>query len=171
MNVSDDDALKYIKIFTQLSFDEISQLIEEHNLAPHKRVVQGMLARCVTTMVHGEEEYNKAVTASQILFGQGTNEQVRSLSEDTFLSVFEGVPQYEIPRSLLPQPVTELIAVHTSIVPSKGEARKLIQGGGLSINKEKVLSAETPVDASQLIGDKYLLVQKGKKNYFIIKVI
>lgn len=171
MNVSDDDALKYIKIFTQLSFDEISQLIEEHNLAPHKRVVQGMLARCVTTMVHGEEEYNKAVAASQILFGQGTNEQVRSLSEDTFLSVFEGVPQYEIPRSLLPQPVTELIAVHTSIVPSKGEARKLIQGGGLSINKEKVLSAETPVDASQLIGDKYLLVQKGKKNYFIIKVI
>lgn len=171
MNVSDEDAQKYIKIFTSLSQEEIEQLIADHSEAPHKRILQSELAKQVTTMVHGENEYNKAVTASQILFGQGTKEQLMELDEQTFLSVFDGVPQFEVALSVLPQSVTDLLAVNTAIFPSKGECRKLIQGGGLSIDKEKVLLADAPVTEAQLIQGKYLLVQKGKKNYYIIKAI
>lgn len=171
MNVSDEDAEKYIKIFTEFTRQEVEDLVAQHAEAPHKRLLQSALAKVVTTMVHGEEEYEKAVSASQILFGQGTTQQLKALDEDTFLSVFTGVPQFEVPASLLPQPLTELLAVHSTIMPSKGECRKLTQGGGLSLNKEKVTSAEMPVDASMLLQGKYLLVQKGKKNYFIIKVV
>lgn len=171
MNVSDEDARKYIKIFTSLSQETIESLDAAHALEPHKRILQAELAKQVTIMVHGENEYNKAVTASQILFGQGTREQLMDLDEQTFLSVFAGVPQFEVALNVFPQSVTELLAVNTSIFPSKGECRKLIQGGGLSIDKEKVLQADAPVSASQLIQGKYLLVQKGKKNYYIIKAL
>ena len=169
MNVSDDDAEKYIKIFTLLSRDTIEKHIAEHRNEPHKRLLQSVLAGCVTVMVHGEEEYNKAVAASRVLFGNGTREQLMSMDEETFLSVFEGVPQFDISLSDLPLDAVELLAVNTSVMPSKGECRKLIQGGGLSLNKEKVPAGGLAVDERFLIRGKYLLVQKGKKNYFIIK--
>ena len=169
MNVSDEDAGKYIKIFTLLPRETIEKHMEAHRLEPHKRLLQSVLAEYVTKMVHGEEEYNKSVTASRILFGGGTMEQLMVMDEGTFLSVFDGVPQFELPASELPLTVVDLLAVRTSVMPSKGECRKLIQGGGLSLNKEKVVSAEMMVDRSMLLQGKYLLVQKGKKNYFIIK--
>ncbi|HNR27364.1 MAG TPA: tyrosine--tRNA ligase [Bacteroidales bacterium] len=169
MNVSDEDAGKYIKIFTLLPRETIEKHMEAHRLEPHKRLLQSVLAEYVTKMVHGEEEYNKSVTASRILFGGGTREQLMVMDEGTFLSVFDGVPQFELPASELPLTVVDLLAVRTSVMPSKGECRKLIQGGGLSLNKEKVVSAEMMVDRSMLLQGKYLLVQKGKKNYFIIK--
>ena len=169
MNVSDEDAGKYIKIFTLLPRETIEKHMEAHRLEPHKRLLQSVLAEYVTKMVHGEEEYNKSVTASRILFGGSTREQLMVMDEGTFLSVFDGVPQFELPASELPLTVVDLLAVRTSVMPSKGECRKLIQGGGLSLNKEKVVSAEMMVDRSMLLQGKYLLVQKGKKNYFIIK--
>jgi len=169
MNVSDEDAGKYIKIFTLLPRETIEKHMEAHRLEPHKRLLQSVLAEYVTKMVHGEEEYNKSFTASRILFGGGTREQLMVMDEGTFLSVFDGVPQFELPASELPLTVVDLLAVRTSVMPSKGECRKLIQGGGLSLNKEKVVSAEMMVDRSMLLQGKYLLVQKGKKNYFIIK--
>jgi len=170
MNVGDEDAEKYIKIFTLLGRETIEKHIEAHREEPHKRLLQSVLAEYVTKMVHGEEEYNKSVIASRILFGGGTKEQLIVMDEGTFLSVFDGVPQFELSESELPMTVTDLLAVRTSVLTSKGECRKLIQGGGLSLNKEKVDSADMVVNRSMLIQGKYLLVQKGKKNYFIIKV-
>lgn len=170
MNVSDEDAEKYIKIFTLLSKETIEKHIGEHRKEPHKRLLQNILAEHVTIMVHGENEYNRAVTASRVLFGDGTKEQLMDMDEKTFLSVFEGVPQFDVKRSLFPVPLIDLLAVHTSVMPSKGECRKLIQGGGLSLNKEKVIASDMDIDQSFLIRNKYLLVQKGKKNYFIIKI-
>ncbi|MCL2727987.1 MAG: tyrosine--tRNA ligase [Bacteroidales bacterium] len=171
LNVSDQDAEKYIKIFTFLSREEIAEAIVQHNTAPHERHLQKLLSKEVTCMVHGKEEYEKAVEASKILFGQGTSDTLRSLDEATFLSVFEGVPQFELGVSDLPSDVIELLAVKTSVFPSKGECRKMIQGGGLSLNKEKVALTDLQIDVSMLLQQKYLLVQKGKKSYYIIRII
>ena len=170
LNTSDEDAERYIKIFTLLPKEEIEKLVTEHQEAPHMRILQKTLAKEVTCMVHSEADYDAAVEASQILFGKGTEEQLRKLDEDTFLSVFEGVPQFPVDRKLLDEGVgvIDLLAEHTQVFPSKGELRRTIKGGGLSINKSKVLADDATVDAASLIGDKYLLVQKGKKNYFLI---
>ncbi len=172
LNVSDEDAERYIRIFTVLDRETIESLIASHRQAPHLRELQKTLAREVTCMVHSEEEYRKAVEASSILFGGATAEALRGIDERTFLQVFDGVPQFEVPRSVIENGVgvLSLCTEHASVFPSKGEARKLIQGGGVSLNKEKVASAEAEVSASDLLSDKYLLVQKGKKNYFLIVV-
>ncbi|GET20328.1 tyrosine--tRNA ligase [Prolixibacter denitrificans] len=170
LNTSDEDAERYIKIFTLLPKEEIEKLVAEHQEAPHTRILQKTLAKEVTCMVHSEADYDAAVEASQILFGKGTEEQLRKLDEDTFLSVFEGVPQFPVDRKLFDEGVgvIDLLAEHTQVFPSKGELRRTIKGGGLSINKSKVAADDATVDAASLIGEKYLLVQKGKKNYFLI---
>jgi len=171
LNVSDEDAEKYLKIFTFIGKEEYEQLVAEHREAPHTRILQKRLAQEVTIMVHSEEDYNAAVEASQILFGNATADALVKLDEDTFLSVFEGVPQFEIEKSILDAGanVIELLATTTSVFPSKGEARKMIQGGGVSINKNKVDAVDATIGSDLLLNGKFLLVQKGKKNYFIIK--
>jgi len=170
LNTSDVDAEKYIKIFTILSKETVNQLIEEHKLAPHLRQLQKVLAKEVTCMVHSEADYNLAVEASEILFGKGTEETLRKLDEATFLSVFEGVPQFEIAKSELEAGINiiDLLAEKTTVFPSKGEARRTIAGGGVAVNKVKVEGPDEIVVSSKLIGGKYLLVQKGKKNYFLL---
>jgi len=171
LNTSDEDAERYIRIFTMLDRDTVESLIAAHREAPHLRKLQKTLAREVTIMVHNEEEYNKAVEASEILFGNATTDTLRKIDEETFLQVFEGIPQFEIPVSLLREGgvgVISLCTEHAAIFPSKGEARKLIQGGGVSLNKKKIASIDVAVTESDLISDKYLLIQKGKKNYFLI---
>ncbi|HDJ34419.1 MAG TPA: tyrosine--tRNA ligase [Bacteroidetes bacterium] len=172
LNVSDADAEKYIKIFTGLGRERIEQLTEEHRRQPHKRILQKELACQVTTMVHSAEETRKVVEASAILFGQGTTESLRRMDEKTFLNVFEGVPVDEIGLPLLEKGVNvvELLGEHTGVFPSKGECRRMIKGGGLSLNREKVGSPELTVTAAHLLNGKYLLVQKGKKNYHLLKV-
>ena len=171
MNVSDEDAKKYIKIFTMLTREEIEQAIEQHEKEPHLRILQKMLAKEVTTMVHGEQEYRKAVEASGILFGNATSDALKKLDERTFLSVFEGVPQFELPKERLGTDILNLLAVDSKVFPSKGECRKMIQANGLSINKEKYTDINGALSADYLINGKYILVQKGKKNYFILKFI
>lgn len=171
LNVSDEDAEKYIKIFTMLSRETIESSISEHKEAPHMRTLQKLLAKEVTIMVHGESEYDKAVNASQILFGQSTSDALKQIDEATFLSVFEGVPQFEIKSADLPENIIELLAVKTAIFPSKGECRKMIQASGLSINKDKWENVDSTVSAENLLNGRYILVQKGKKNYFIIKIV
>ncbi len=173
LNVSDEDAEKYIKIFTILDKETIDDLVKRHREAPHERLLQKRLAEEVTTMVHSKEEYESAVEASQILFGKGTTESLRKMNENTFLAVFEGVPMFDIKNEVLAQGVTisDLLAVHTAVFPSKGEMRRLAQGGGLSLNREKVEDAEASVNSSALLNGKYILVQKGKKNYYLIRVI
>jgi tyrosyl-tRNA synthetase len=170
LNTSDEDAEKYIKIFTLLNKEEISTLSEKHREAPHLRELQKRLAEEVTVMVHSREEYDAAVSASVILFGQGTADQLKKLNEKTFLSVFEGVPQFEISLEELKSGinVVDLLADKSAVFPSKGEVRRTIQSNGLSLNKEKVASAELSVTDSFLIGGKYLLAQKGKKSYFLL---
>lgn len=172
LNVSDEDAARYIKIFTVLGKDEIESIVTEHNKAPHERFLQRRLAEEVTVMVHSREEYEGALEASQILFGKGTTESLRKMNENTFLSVFEGVPVFDIDAEVLTAgvPVADLCAEHSKIFSSKGELRRLVQGGGLSINKEKVDNADMKIDSSYLLNNKYLLVQKGKKNYSLIRV-
>jgi len=171
INTTDEDAEKYIKIFTMLSRQEIESLIQNHKQEPHLRILQQALAKEVTIMVHGEDEYNAAVEASQVLFGKGTKETLEKLDEQTFLSVFEGVPQFNILQADLLQgiPLLELLAVKTNIFPSKSEARKMLAAGGISINKEKI-SAEIIISEANLLNQKYILIQKGKKNYYIIIV-
>ncbi len=170
MNVTDEDAAKYIKIFTMLSKEEIDQLVKEHQEAPHMRLLQKKLAYELTVMVHSEEDFEAAVDASNILFGKGTTENLRRIKESDFLSIFEGVPAYTLSRQELDNGIScsELLATKTSVFASKGELRRLIKGGGLSINKEKVTDSEAIFSANHLLNDKYLLVQKGKKNYFLI---
>ena len=170
MNVSDDDAKRYIKIFTSLTREEIEALIAEHEQAPHLRVLQKRLAKEVTCMVHSEEDYNKAVEASNILFGNATADALRALDEETFLQVFEGVERYEIALDELKAGIgpLDLLAEKTHIFPSKGEARKMIQANGFSMNKEKLTDPATPLTDAQLLNNKYLLFQKGKKNYYLI---
>jgi len=172
LNTSDEDAEKYIKIFTLLQKGEIAELINQHSEAPHLRLLQKRLAEEVTVMVHSREDYEMAVEASQILFGQGTAELLRKLDKETFLAVFEGVPQFRISGTELTEgiKVVDLLAEKTMVFPSKGELRRTIQGNGLSINKEKVADPELVVNANFLIDGKYILIQKGKKNYFLLVV-
>ena len=171
MNVGDDDAKRYIKIFTSLSREEIEALIAEHEQAPHLRVLQKRLAKEVTMMVHSEQDYLSALEASNILFGNATAETLAKLDEETFLQVFEGVERYEISKDELAAGIgpLDLLAEKTQIFPSKGEARKMIQSNGLSLNKEKLTDPQTPITTGQLLNSKYLLFQKGKKNYYLVE--
>jgi len=171
LNTADDDAKSYIRIFTFLTKEVIEKLIKEHDEAPHQRLLQRTLAREITTMVHSEEELKAAEEASRILFGKATEESLASIREDVFLSVFEGVPQYDITSSQLGSNILDLLAVHTSVFASKGELKRMIQGGGLMINKKKINDPEAVITTNDLLNSKYLLVQKGKKNYYLIKLI
>jgi tyrosyl-tRNA synthetase len=171
LNVSDQDAEKYIKIFTFLSKKEINDLIEEHKKAPHVRLLQKTLAREITVMVHSKEEYEKAVEASQILFGKGTAESLVKLDEKTFLDVFKGVPQAEITKEeLLYTGLLEFLSAKAGAFKSNGEARRMLKDNGVSINKQKI-KEDYKLSENDLINGKYILVQKGKKNYFVVKVI
>lgn len=172
LNVSDADAAKYIKIFTDLSQEEVAQLTAEQEAAPHLRPLQKRLAKEVTIMVHSEEDYNAAVEASNILFGNSTSEALKQLDEQTLLDVFNGVPQFEVSRDELSAGVKmiDLCTEKAAIFSSKGEMRKLIQSGGISLNKEKLSEADAVIDCSSLLDDKYLLVQRGKKNYYLLIV-
>ena len=174
LNVSDEDASKYIRIFTVLDQATIEGFEKEHAAAPHLRLLQKEIAKEVTAMVHSKEEYEMALKASEILFGKSSTEDLASLDERTFLSVFEGVPQVQLSQAVYSnlENVLDLVSEKTDfkLFPSKGEARKMILGGGVSINKEKVEDPQGPVTYSLLQG-KYLLVQKGKKNYVIVEVV
>jgi tyrosyl-tRNA synthetase len=172
LNVSDEDAAKYIKIFTLLDRSEIEILAENHNKAPHERILQKRLAEEMTVMVHSRGEYDSVVEASQILFGKGTTESLRRMNESTFLSVFEGVPVFDIKKEALQAgiSVTDLCSEHSQVFASKGELRRLVQGGGLSINKVRIDNSELIIGADYLLNNKYLLVQKGKKNYYLLRV-
>ncbi|MFO7813264.1 MAG: tyrosine--tRNA ligase [Pelovirga sp.] len=173
LNVSDADAERYIKIFTMLGQDEIAVLVNEQAASPHLRPLQKRLAQEVTCMVHGVEEYDRALEASQVLFGNATTQSLARLDKETFLSVFEGVPTFPVERALLDAGVSivELLATHTAAFPSKGDLRRTIQGNGLSLNKSKVEDQGYLVTAADLVGDSYVLVQKGKKNYIIIEAV
>jgi tyrosyl-tRNA synthetase len=170
LNVSDEDAERYIKIFTLLEEEEINALIAEHKQAPHLRLLQKKLAEEVTVMVHSREDYEAAVDASNILFGNATSDSLKRLDEDTLLSVFEGVPSFEISRDELAAGIkaVDLFAEKTQVFSSKGEMRKMVQGGGVQLNKEKLAVFDQEINTSNLIDDKYLIVQKGKKNYFLL---
>ena len=170
LNVSDDDAKRYIKIFTLLDRETIEALIAEHDAAPHLRALQKRLAEEVTTMIHSKEELEKAQAATNILFGNATSEALRSLDEATLLQVFEGVPQFTITRADMEKPFVDIVAEAAKVFPSKGECRKMVQGGGVQLNKEKVADAMRAVTDADLIAGKYLLVQRGKKNYYLITV-
>ena len=170
LNVSDEDAEKYIKIFTMLERETIEKAIEEHRADPGRRTLQKLLAEEVTRMVHGQEELDKAIRASRILFGKASAEDLRSLDEKTFLAVFDGVPTFNVPKDKLPVGILDFLAVETQVFPSKGEARKMIQGNGFSLNKEKMTDINRQVGEGDIIDGKYILVQKGKKDYFIINV-
>ncbi|MCQ2180442.1 MAG: tyrosine--tRNA ligase [Bacteroidales bacterium] len=170
LNVSDEDAEKYIKIFTMLDREVIESAIAEHREDPGQRRLQKLLAKEITVMVHGESEYENALKASQMLFGKATADDLRSLDEKTFLAVFDGVPTFEIGKSKLPMNILDALAVETSVFPSKGEARKMIQGNGFSINKEKRTDPNGSLSEADIIDGKYILAQKGKKDYYIIIV-
>ena len=171
LNTSDEDAEKYIKIFTLYSHEEIEEMVTRHKAAPHMRELQKALAKDLTIRVHSEADYQASLEASAILFGAGTTETLHNLSEDMFLAVFEGVPQSEIPKAKLAAgiPVIEFLADETGIFPSRGEARRTIKENALSINKEKVRE-DYIVGAGDLLNGKYILVQKGKKNYFLVNI-
>lgn len=170
LNVSDADAEKYIKIFTSIDKSEIENLVAEHATAPHLRILQKRLAKEVTIMVHSEDDYNAAIEASNILFGNSTSEALKKLDEDTLLAVFDGVPQFKIDRSLLTEGVKaiDLLTDIAAVFPSKGEMRKLVQSGGVSLNKEKLENQDQLITVSELLNNKYLLAQKGKKNYYLL---
>ena len=170
LNASDADAGKYIRIFTLLSKEEIEKLEAEHATAPHLRILQKALAKEVTIIVHSEEAWQGAVDASEILFGNAATDTLQKLDEETLLSVFEGVPQVKLSKEELTMGINaiEFLSDKTQIFPSRGEARKMIQAGGVSINKEKIADINATVNAEGLLNNKYLLVQKGKKNYYLI---
>ena len=171
LNVSDDDAEKYIKIFTSLDKATIDGLAEEHKADPGRRVLQKRLAEEVTLLVHGQDNLNTAIEASGILFGKSTKESLEKLDEQTFLDVFDGVETFTLAKDQLGQPAIELLTRDdVRVFPSKGEMRKMVQGGGVSINKEKLTDQNRPLTADDLIAGKYILAQKGKKNYFLICV-
>ncbi len=157
LNVSDEDAERYIKIFTLLDRKTIEDAIEEHRKDPGRRLLQQLIAKEITSMIHGEKEYENAVSASKML--------------KTFLAVFNGVPTFDVRRSDLPCNILDFLAVKTQVFPSKGEARKMVQGNGVSINKDKVTDIERAICENDIVDGKYILVQKGKKNYFIINII
>jgi len=172
LNTSDEDAEKYIKIFTMLSREEIQALVEEHRAAPHLRLLQKRLGREVAVMVHSEEDYRAALEASQVLFGEGTQDTLIKLSEDDFLSIFEGVPQFTVSRTELEAGINilDLLAVKAPVFPSKGEARRMLQGGGVSLNKRKLADIGETIRTDVVLNGKYILIQKGKKNYFLLRV-
>ncbi len=172
LNTTDEDAARYVKIFTLLPPAEIDALIAEHAEAPHLRKLQKTLAKEITCLIHGEEAYNSALEASQILFGNATSESLRKIDERTFLSVFEGVPQFEISASDLKAGISivDFLADKTSIMSSKGEARRALKSNAISINKEKVTGEDAIINEGHLIDGKYILAQSGKKNYFLIIV-
>lgn len=170
INVSDDDAEKYIKIFTALSKEEIDALVAQQKETPHLRPLQKRLAEEITIMVHSREDYESAVDASQILFGKSTSETLRSIDEETFLQVFEGVPQFHVSKEKLAGGVkaVDLLTEIAPVFPSKGEMRKTLQAGGVLINKERLDNADKIIDAAALIGGKYIVTQRGKKSYFLL---
>jgi tyrosyl-tRNA synthetase len=170
LNVSDVDAKKYIRIFTALDREEINSLIAEQQRTPHLRPLQKRLAQEITLMVHSQGDYDTAVEASNILFGHSTSDTLKRLDETTLLDVFTGVPQYEISKDELSGGIkaVDILTEKAPIFPSKGEMRKLVQNGGISINKEKLAAFDAPIDTSYLLGGKYLLAQKGKKDYFLL---
>ena len=170
LNASDTDASTFIRIFTLKTKEEIETLEAEHLKAPHNRTLQKALAEDITTRVHSKELYDAAVEASEILFGKGTEESLRSLSNDDLMSVFEGVPQFSIAKSELESGISivDFVAEKTQVFTSKGEAKKMIQGGGVLINKSKIEDATKIMNISDLIGDKYIIAQKGKRNYYLI---
>ena len=171
LNVSDADAEKYIKIFTMLDRETIEAAIAEHNEDPGQRRLQKLLAKEVTIMVHSEEAYENALLASRMLFGKSTSEELRKLDEQTFLDVFAGVPTFSIKREDLPVQLLELLAVRTGIFPSKGEARKMVQAGGFSLNQDKITDIAYEVSEADVVDGKFILAQKGKKDYYLINVI
>ncbi len=172
LNTSDEDAEKYIKIFTLYSREEIETFVQQHREAPHLRQLQRILAEDITVRVHGRDELEAAQAASNILFGKSTTDDLKKLDERTFLAVFEGVPISEISREKLVNGIgiVEFLAEETNIFPSKGEARRMLKDNGVSVNKEKV-SENTQMGEKDLLGNQYVLVQKGKKNYFIVKTV
>ena len=171
LNVSDDDAVKYIKIFTSLEKDVIDTLIAEHEQDPGMRILQKRLADELTVMVHSQEDLDLAKEASGILFGKGTKESLAKFDDATLLSIFEGVPQFKLSKDALGQPAVELFTSdEVKVFPSKGEMRKLVEGGGVSLNKEKLQAVDQVITTDDLLNGKYLLVQRGKKNYYLITV-
>jgi tyrosyl-tRNA synthetase len=161
-----------LKIFTVLGQKEIKEIITEHSKAPHERLLQKRLAEEVTVMVHSRNEYEGAVEASQILFGKGTTESLKKMSENTFLSVFDGVPVFDVEMEILHKGVSiaDLCTDYSQVFASKGELRRLVQGGGFSINKAKIENPDEILRRESLLNNKYLLIQKGKKNYYLIRV-
>lgn len=171
LNVSDEEAARYIKIFTLLGREEVEALIAEHSLDPGRRQLQRRLGEEVTLMVHGREEYEKALAATEILFGKATKESLLKLDEKTLLAVFSGVPHFEVARAeAVGAKAVDLFAEKTQCFASKGEMRKLVQGGGVSLNKEKLSAFDKTITEEDLLDGKYLLVQRGKKNYYLITV-
>jgi len=170
LNASDEDAKNWIKIFTLKTKEEIDAIIAEHDAAPHQRAVQKALAKDITIRTHSEKDYEMAVKTSEFLFGNGSLEFLASLDHDNVLEVFDGVPQFNVSKSELSAgiPILDLLAVKTQVFPSKGETKKMLQGGGVSLNKEKLTDTEQAINSSHLINDRYLVAQKGKKNYFLI---
>ena len=170
LNVSDEDAEKYLKIFTFLTREEIEDLARQHAQDPGARPMQKRLAKELTEMVHSPEDYEAAVRASQILFSNKAHDELVAIDEQTLLDVFEGVPTFEVAKSDIEAgiPVIELLAAKTGVFPSKGEARKMIQGGGVSVNKEKVTDINATIGAEALLNGKYILAQRGKKNYYLL---
>ncbi len=173
LNVPDIDAEKYIKIFTFIPGEEIGNLVAEHQKSPHLRILQKRIAEEITNLVHSKEDLKTAINASDILFGKGTTKTLKELDESTFLNIFEGVPLYEVNYDTFKNKIAlmDLLVERASVFESKGEFRRLIQGGGLSINKEKVDDTELVVSDKNLLNNKYMLVQKGKKNYYLIKSV
>ena len=173
LNVSDADAEKYIKIFTVLPREEVEALVEQQRQDPGQRPLQKRLAKEITTMVHSAEEYEAAVEASQILFSNKAADSLRKIDERTLLDVFAGVPQFEVSLQEIRDGIqlADLLTDRAAVFPSKGELRKLAQGGGFAINKEKVADPYTPATEDMLLNGKYILVQKGKKNYFLLKAV
>ena len=170
LNTGDDDAEKYIKIFTSLEKDFIDSLVEEHRQDPGRRILQKKLAEEVTVMVHSQEALDTAQEASSILFGKGTKESLCRFDEDTLLSIFEGVPHFDVSNDVIGMPAVDIFTQAAPVFASKGEMRKLVQGGGVSLNKEKLNAFDRPITAEDLVDGKYLLVQRGKKNYYLLTV-
>ena len=170
LNVSDDDAERYIKIFTSLDKPTIDALIEEHKQDPGRRILQKRLAEETTVLVHSQEALDMAMEASNILFGKSTKDSLLKLDEQTLLDIFDGVPQFTVPADQLGQPAVEILTLSAPVFSSKGEMRKLVQGGGVSINKEKLSAFDRVLTTDDLIDGKYLLVQRGKKNYYLITI-
>ena len=170
LNVSDEDAERYIKIFTSLDHETIDALVEEHKQDPGRRVLQKRLAEETTVLVHSKEALDMAVEASNILFGKSTKDSLLKLDEQTLLDIFDGVPHFSVSADQLGKPAVEIFTHAAPVFASKGEMRKLVQGGGVSLNKEKLTAFDRVITSEDLIDGKYLLVQRGKKNYYLLTI-